>query len=74
MANRCLRIPCVVYGAAPLSVTGQLELFIPWKRLTKDPLIVKIEDVYAIVTPDLCTSERSGAARDIVFVNMCVCV
>eukprot|EP00731_Ephydatia_muelleri_P024429 Em0016g700a len=45
------------------SYIGQLELFIPWKRLTKDPLIVKIEDVYAIVAPDLSVHYDAEAER-----------
>ena len=55
------------------SFAGQLEFFIPWKRLTKDPLIVKIEDVYAtsIVTPDLC---KPGVYSFLTFARVCVCI
>ena len=32
---------------------GKLELKIPWKKLTKDPLVVSIDDVYVVLEPDL---------------------
>ena len=32
---------------------GKLELKIPWKKLTKDPLVVTIDDVYVVLEPDL---------------------
>ena len=33
--------------------SGKLELKIPWKKLTKDPLVVSIDDVYVVLEPDL---------------------
>lgn len=33
--------------------TGKLEMQIPWKRLTKDPLVVMIDEIYVIVEPDI---------------------
>ena len=63
---------------------------IPWKQLSKEPLVLKIEDVYAIVTPDLCKSDlRNGSVEWVhvmhmylyiycvhlyVLVHECVCV
>ena len=37
----------------PCLPSGKLELKIPWKKLTKDPLVVSIDDVYVILEPDL---------------------
>ena len=34
---------------------GKLELQIPWKKLTKDPLVVTVDDVYVVLEPDLDT-------------------
>ena len=32
---------------------GKLEMKIPWKRLTKDPLVITIDEVYVILGPNI---------------------
>ncbi len=32
---------------------GKLEMQIPWKKLTKDPLVITINDVFVIVEPNI---------------------
>ena len=32
---------------------GKLELKIPWKNLTRDPLSVTIDEVYVVVGPNI---------------------
>ena len=36
-----------------LCIAGKLEMQIPWKRLTKDPLVITIDEVYIIVGPNI---------------------
>ena len=49
----------ILSHSASLSLTvaciGKLELQIPWKKLTKDPLVVMVDDVYVVLEPDLDT-------------------
>ncbi len=35
------------------SISGKLEMQIPWKRLTKDPLVIIVDEVYVIIGPNI---------------------
>ena len=36
-----------------LFCAGKLDLKIPWKRLTKDPLVITIDEIYVILVPNI---------------------
>ena len=51
---------------------GKLELKIPWKHLTKEPLYVEIDDVYVVVGPmigiEVIFKRFLGSHKYIIFV------